>query len=94
MTPYLTLFLSFQENSKRKERRESDCSEGAAKGLVTSQEDRIVGTISARLYWRYFRSGLHGILLMFLLLLFLIAQGRCMYACISLTPFLKFLEPW
>ncbi|XP_015762179.1 PREDICTED: multidrug resistance-associated protein 4-like [Acropora digitifera] len=65
-----------QENVKRKERRESDCSEGlASKGMATSQEDRIVGTISAGLYWRYFRSGLHGVLLLFILLLFLIAQA-------------------
>lgn len=65
-----------QENVKRKERRESDCSEGmAGKGMAASQEDRMVGTISAGLYWRYFRSGLHGVLLLFLLLLFLIAQA-------------------
>lgn len=65
-----------QENAKRKERRESDCSEGfAGKGMTASEEDRIVGTISASLYWNYFRSGLHGVLLLFLLLLFLIAQA-------------------
>lgn len=67
---------SDQENSKRAERRESDCSSGlAGKGMTASQEDRIVGTISAKLYWNYFRAGLHGILLLALLLLFLIAQA-------------------
>ena len=69
-------FIYFQENSKRAERRESDCSSNAGKGMAASQEDRIVGTISAKLYWNYFRAGLHGILLLALLLLFLIAQGK------------------
>jgi len=73
---YGNCYLYFQENAKRKERRESDCSEGfAGKGMTASEEDRMVGTISASLYWNYFRSGLHGVLLLFLLLLFLIAQG-------------------
>ena len=62
---------------KRRERRESDCSRSSTgKGMTTSQEDRVVGTISARLYWDYFRSGLHGVLLLCLLLLFFIAQGK------------------
>ena len=43
----------------------------------------MVGTISASLYWHYFTSGLHGVLLMFLLLLFLIAQGNEAFLCIS-----------
>lgn len=46
------------------------------KGLTTSSEDRSVGTISAGLYWRYFRSGLSGMLLILLVLLFLVAQGE------------------
>ena len=74
------VILSLQENAKRLERRESDCSQDTVgKGMATSQEDRIVGTISSGLYWDYFTSGVHGILLMFLLLLFLIAQGTCIY---------------
>jgi len=65
-----------QENVKRRERRESDCSRSSVgKGMTASQEDRIVGTISSRLYWDYFRSGLHGVLLLCLLLLFFIAQA-------------------
>lgn len=71
--------ISLQENAKRRERRESDCSRlSAGKGMTTCQEDRVVGTISSRLYWDYFRSGLHGVLLLFLLLLFFIAQGKSM----------------
>lgn len=69
--------ISLQENVKRRERRESDCSRSSVgKGMTASQEDRIVGTISSRLYWDYFRSGLHGVLLLCLLLLFFIAQGK------------------
>jgi len=48
----------------------------AGKGLATSSEDRNVGTISAGLYWRYFRSGLSAVLLILLVLLFLVAQGK------------------
>ena len=77
---YTFYFSPLQENVKRKERRDSDCSRlSAGKGMAASQEDRIVGTISAGLYWDYFRSGLHGVLLLFLLLLFFIAQGMYGY---------------
>lgn len=63
-----------QENLNRRERRESECSK--PQGLITLAEDRSVGTISARLYWRYFRSGLPAILLIMLALLFLFSQGK------------------
>ena len=83
-----------QENAKRVERRESDCSQFiAGKGLATSKEDRVVGTISSKLYWTYFRAGSHGVFLLLLLVLFFIAQGMLSggilpyidYICICLS---------
>ena len=69
-----------QENTKQKERKERDRAQFiAGKGLVTSNEDREVGTISSKLYWTYFRAGLHGVLLLSLLLIFLISQGMLWY---------------
>ena len=68
------------ENAKRKESKKRDRSHFiAGKGLVTSNEDREVGTISSKLYWTYFRAGLHGVLLLLLLLVFLISQGVLWY---------------
>ena len=68
------------ENAKRKESKKRDHSHFiAGKGLVTSNEDREVGTISSKLYWTYFRAGLHGVLLLLLLLVFLISQGVLWY---------------
>ena len=63
-----------QENLKRRERRDSDSSK--PQGLITLAEDRSVGTISTKLYWRYFRSGLPAVLLILLSLLFFFSQGK------------------
>lgn len=72
------------EELPKKETTKTQKAEGAdekivvptGKGLTTSTEDRNVGTISAGLYWRYFRSGLGAVLLILLVLLFLVAQGK------------------
>ena len=69
-----------QENDKRKEGKERDRSQFiGGKSLSTSNEDREVGSISSKLYWTYFRAGLHGVLLLLLLLVFLISQGMLWY---------------
>ena len=47
-----------------------------SKGLETVQEDRNVGRISFRLYWDYFRSGLHVGVIFGLVFLYLMAQGK------------------
>ena len=76
---------TYQEHAKRRESKERDRAQLiACKGLVTSNEDREVGTISSKLYWTYFRAGLHGVLLLLLLLVFLISQGVLWYNYISL----------
>ena len=46
------------------------------KGLEISQEDRTIGVVSSTLYWEYFRSGLHPLMILGIVLLRLITQGR------------------
>lgn len=45
-------------------------------GLEISQEDRVIGVVTARLYWNYFTSGMHWLLNLLAILLCLITQGR------------------
>ena len=47
-----------------------------AKGLEISREDRAIGVVSSKLYWEYFRSGLHPLMILGIVFLCLIAQGR------------------
>ena len=46
------------------------------KGLDTSQEDRSIGAVSSKLYWEYFRSGMHPVVMFAVLCFYLIAQGK------------------
>ena len=43
--------------------------------LQISQEDRAVGTISFKLYWNYFRAGMHPTAIFAVIGLFLVSQG-------------------
>ncbi|KAL9973266.1 hypothetical protein ACROYT_G019696 [Oculina patagonica] len=45
------------------------------KGLDISQEDRSIGVVSSKLYWDYFRSGVHPVAIFALICLCLIAQA-------------------
>jgi len=47
-----------------------------AKGLEISQEDRSIGVISSKLYWNYFRSGVHWSIIVAVICLCFIAQGK------------------
>ena len=47
-----------------------------AKGLEISQEDRTIGVVSSKLYWDYFRSGLHPLVILGIVFLCLITQGK------------------
>ena len=47
-----------------------------AKGLQISEEDRMIGVVSSKLYWNYFRSGLNSLAIISLFLLVLISQGK------------------
>ena len=46
------------------------------RGLEISQEDRSIGVISSKLYWNYFRSGVHWSTICAVICLFIIAQGK------------------
>ena len=59
-------------------------------GLDIPDEDRAVGGVSFRLYWNYFTSGIHPILLVSLIALFLVTQRKFTLFC---RYFLKFLKP-
>ena len=47
-----------------------------AKGFETPKEDRTIGVISSKLYWNYFKSGMHSLAIIAIICLFLITQGR------------------
>ena len=44
--------------------------------LEISVEDRAIGTVSSKLYWNYFRSGIHSLLIIGMIFLCLISQGE------------------
>ena len=46
------------------------------KGLNTSQEDRTIGVVSSKLYWDYFRSGMHSLVIFAVICLCLVVQGK------------------
>jgi len=50
-----------------------------ARGLKLSQEDRSTGVVSSKLYWNYFRSGVHWSTIYAVICLCLIAQGKYQY---------------
>ena len=45
-------------------------------GLEISVEDRAIGTVSSKLYWDYFRSGIHSFLVIGFIFLCLFTQGE------------------
>ncbi|XP_078361590.1 ATP-binding cassette sub-family C member 4-like [Oculina patagonica] len=51
------------------------------KGLDISQEDRSIGVVSSKLYWNYFRSGMHPLAIFAVFCLCLIAQGKAAVNC-------------
>ncbi|XP_032234169.1 ATP-binding cassette sub-family C member 4 [Nematostella vectensis] len=67
--------LSKEKQAVKKATKKDTSDSEPIQGMARKAEERHVGTISAKLYWRYFRSGLHACLLILLVLLFLIAQA-------------------
>ena len=51
------------------------------RGLEISQEDRSIGVVSSKLYWNYFRSGVHWSTICAVICLCFIAQGKSQYYC-------------
>jgi len=50
------------------------------KGLQISEEDRAIGTVSSKLYWNYFRSGVPSLVIFAVSCLCLITQGKPQHA--------------
>ena len=50
-----------------------------ARRLEISQEDRSIGVVSSKLYWNYFRSGVHWSIIVAVICLCFIAQGKSLY---------------
>ena len=50
-----------------------------ARGLEISQEDRSIGVVSSKLYWDYFRSGVHWSTICAVICLCFITQGKSQY---------------
>ena len=46
------------------------------KGLLIADEDRVIGKISFQLYWEYFKSGCHPVLIIALFVLFAVTQRK------------------
>ncbi|XP_078347301.1 ATP-binding cassette sub-family C member 4-like [Oculina patagonica] len=56
---------SFVQDNEQKSEVGNNCERmmplpNEAKGLEISQEDRTIGVVSSKLYWEYFRSGIHS----------------------------------
>ena len=52
-----------------------------AMGMEISKEDRSIGVVSSKLYWNYFRSGVHWSTICAVICLCFIAQGKSQYYC-------------
>ena len=50
-------------------------------GMEISKEDRSIGVVSSKLYWNYFRSGVHWSTICAVICLCFIAQGKSQYYC-------------
>ena len=47
-----------------------------SRSLETEDEDRAIGVVSSKLYWNYFRSGVNSLVLLAILLLCVMTQGK------------------
>ena len=61
-----------EEKSHFAEGRES-CE---ARSLEAEEEDRVIGIVSSKLYWNYFRSGVHSLVILVMVFLCVITQGK------------------
>ncbi|KAL9956611.1 hypothetical protein ACROYT_G038110 [Oculina patagonica] len=62
--------------AKEEKSQFSDALEGnEARSLQTQEEDRVIGVVSSKLYWNYFRSGVHSTVILAIVFLCVIAQA-------------------
>ena len=52
------------------------------KGLEIAQEDRAIGKVSYKLYWNYWKSGMHSLVIGAIACLFLFTQGKASLVCL------------
>ena len=52
-----------------------------ARGLEISQEDRSIGVVTSKLYWNYFRSGVHWSVICAVICLCVVTQGKSQHYC-------------
>ncbi|XP_078361825.1 ATP-binding cassette sub-family C member 4-like [Oculina patagonica] len=64
-----------EEENENAESGKTVASTKQYKGLNKSQEDRSIGVVSSKLYWDYFRSGMHPLAIFAVVCLCLIAQA-------------------
>ncbi|XP_022796748.1 multidrug resistance-associated protein 4-like [Stylophora pistillata] len=72
-----SLTASVSDNTASEKEEKSDHLVSLAtdsSGLEISVEDRAIGTVSSKLYWDYFRSGIHSLLIIGVVILCLITQ--------------------
>ena len=61
-----------------------------ARGLEISQEDRSIGVVSSKLYWNYFRSGVHWSIICAVICLCVVTQGKNQYCNCCVTVVYNF----
>lgn len=47
------------------------------RSMEITEEDRVTGAVSFKLYWNYLRAGVHPFILAALIIMFLVCQGNC-----------------
>lgn len=60
--------------------------EGARNDLEEEEEERMVGSVTWRLYWQYFRSAFPAVLLLCLFFLVLFVQGMVTFLLQKISP--------
>ena len=80
-TPCKTLLKRSQYHGSVEEKGEKSyfaygCGVSEARSLQIEEEDRVIGVVSSKLYWNYFRSGVHSLVILAIVLLSLITQGK------------------
>ena len=71
-----------QECGKSEDETKRVLMEDIPGGLQISEEDRSIGAVSLKLYWKYFRAGISPVFMSGLVMLFLLSQGNISFISI------------
>ena len=80
-----------QECGKSEDETKRVLMEDIPGGLQISEEDRSIGAVSLKLYWKYFRAGTSPVFLSGLVMMFLLSQGKFHLVFISFHFSILFL---